>query len=167
MRKSQSSRSGSHRSGLGSHGGSSRHSLSSPEKDDVICKTSNQSSKRGSRNAYFHDQLLQQGRHLMTFHLATHQDFSAFLNCRSFQVVRKQTKVLLVKVFMSSYLYITGLFNPSCKHFSVAKCFLSNGTSKGFYRGTFYSLQQAFSFQARYLLSNLSGWCRSYLWTTV
>ena len=83
-------------------------------------------------------------------------------------------------------------FNPSCKHFSVAKDFLSNGTSKGFYyaltllnilntklwtklsslrrakltRGTFYSLHQVFSFQARYLLSNLNGWCRSYLRTT-
>ena len=109
MRKSQSSRSGSHRSGLGSHGGSSRHSLSSPEKDDVIGKTSNQSSKRGSRNAYFHHQLLQQGRHLRTFHLATHLDFSAFLNCRSFQVVRKKTKVLLAKVDMS--------FSQSCIKF--------------------------------------------------
>ena len=64
-------------------------------------------------------------------------------------------------------------FNPSCKHFSVAKYFLSNGISKGFYyalillnilntklwtkfsslsrakltRGTFYSLHQVFSFQ--------------------
>ena len=94
--------------------------------------------------------------------------------------------------YMSEKYQIFEHFNPSCKHFSVAKYFLSNGTSKGFYyaltllnilntklwtklsslrrakltRGTFYSLHQVFSFQARYLLSNLNGWCRSYLRTT-
>ena len=93
--------------------------------------------------------------------------------------------------YMSEKYQIFEHFNPSCKHFSVAKYFLSNGTSKGFYyaltllnilntklwtklsslrrakltRGTFYSLHQVFSFQARYLLSNLNGWCRSYLRT--
>ena len=93
---------------------------------------------------------------------------------------------------MSEKYQIFEHFNPSCKHFSVAKYFLSNGTSKGFYyaltlsnilntkiwtklsslrrakltRGTFYSLHQVFSSQARYLLSNLNGWCRSYLRTT-
>ena len=93
---------------------------------------------------------------------------------------------------MSEKYQIFEHFNPSCKHFSVAKYFLSNGTSKGFYYaltllnilntklwtklsslrrakltwGTFYFLHQVFSFQARYLLSNLNDWCRSFLRTT-